>query len=151
MKANYKPRVKIPGLVDRCVSEREYKLALQVYEYAKEQFELAEKTVEEDQARLMDAALETYLVVLHRRYNYGARVLREIWEETIRLRAGLRTFLRDIGDGESGYTILRHGENIEDTAIRMELSEIGVDVRAWEASVRYDERSGEVTFEEVRA
>ena len=61
------------------------------------------------------------------------------------LRAGMRSCLRDIGSGQE-YQLQKTGQNIEDTAIRMELADIGVDVRAWEAAVAYDEQTGEVFF-----
>lgn len=143
MKCNIKPRINIPGVMNRTMTAREATVAQAVYDYANKQHM-------EEVGRLMDVATETMLVALHRRYGYGQRVLREIWEDTIRLRAGLRTSLRDL-DNDGEYELQKTGENIEDTAIRMELSEIGVDVRAWEATVRYDERSGEVTFGEVSA
>ena len=61
------------------------------------------------------------------------------------LRAGMRSCLRDIGSGQE-YQLQQTGQNIEDTAIRMELADIGVDVRAWEAAVAYEETTGEVIF-----
>ena len=57
----------------------------------------------------------------------------------------MRSCLRDIGSGQE-YQLQQTGQNIEDTAIRMELADIGVDVRAWEAAVEYDEKTGEVFF-----
>ncbi len=138
MKANYKPRVKIPGVMDRQLSRREAELLGEMWEDVERKW-----AIERD--RIMDVALGTVLVALHRRYGYGRRVLRAIWEDTIRLRAGLRTSLRDIGSGE-GYELQETGKNIEDTAIRMELRDIGVDIKAWEDGVVYDQVSGEVRF-----
>lgn len=138
MKANYKPRVRIPGVMDRQLSRREAEIARAVWQEADRQWAM-------ERDKLMDVALGTVLVALHRRYGYGRRVLRAIWEDTIRLRAGLRTSLRDIGTGEE-YELQETGKNIEDTAIRMELRDIGVDIKAWEDGVVYDQVSGEVRF-----
>ncbi len=149
MNANYKPRIDIPGVLSRTLTEREYTLVKAVRDAYEDHLRELYATVEDDQTRLMNAALETYLAVLHRRYHFGARVLREIWEDTIRLRAGLRTFLRDIGEDGSTYLVRRHGENVEDTAIRMELADLGVNIKAWEDAVRYDERTGDVWFEDM--
>ena len=138
MKANYKTRLKIPGVIDRTLNARETRVAEAMWDEANRQWEA-------ERDRLMDVVLETYLVVLHRRYRFGRDVLRHIWEDCVSLRAGMRSCLRDIGSGQE-YQLQQTGNNIEDTAIRMELADIGVDVRAWEAAVEYDEKTGEVFF-----
>ena len=138
MKANYQTRLKIPGVIDRTLNARETRVAEAMWDEANRQWEA-------ERDRLMDVVLETYLVVLHRRYRFGRDVLRRIWEDCVSLRAGMRSCLRDIGSGQE-YKLQQTGKNIEDTAIRMELADIGVDVRAWEAAVEYDEKTGEVVF-----
>ena len=138
MKANYQTRLKIPGVIDRTLNARETRVAEAMWDEANRQWEA-------ERDRLMDVVLETYLVVLHRRYRFGRDVLRRIWEDCVSLRAGMRSCLRDIGSGQE-YQIQKTGQNIEDTAIRMELADIGVDVRAWEAAVAYDEKTGQVIF-----
>ena len=138
MKANYQTRLKIPGVIDRTLNARETRVAEAMWDEANRQWEA-------ERDRLMDVVLETYLVVLHRRYRFGRDVLRRIWEDCVSLRAGMRSCLRDIGSGQE-YKLQQTGNNIEDTAIRMELADIGVDVRAWEAAVEYDEKTGEVAF-----
>lgn len=138
MKANYQTRLKIPGVIDRTLNARETRVAEAMWDEANRQWEA-------ERDRLMDVVLETYLVVLHRRYRFGRDVLRRIWEDCVSLRAGMRSCLRDIGSGQE-YHLQQTGQNIEDTAIRMELADIGVDVRAWEAAVAYDEKTGEVVF-----
>ena len=138
MKANYQTRLKIPGVIDRTLNARETRVAEAMWDEANRQWEA-------ERDRLMDVVLETYLVVLHRRYRFGRDVLRRIWEDCVSLRAGMRSCLRDIGSGQE-YKLHQTGKNIEDTAIRMELADIGVDVRAWEAAVEYDEKTGEVVF-----
>lgn len=138
MKANYQTRLKIPGVIDRTLNARESRVAEAMWDEANRQWEA-------ERDRLMDVVLETYLVVLHRRYRFGRDVLRRIWEDCVSLRAGMRSCLRDIGSGQE-YKLQQTGKNIEDTAIRMELADIGVDVRAWEAAVAYDEKTGEVVF-----
>ena len=138
MKANYQTRLKIPGVIDRTLNARETRVAEAMWDEANRQWEA-------ERDRLMDVVLETYLVVLHRRYRFGRDVLRRIWEDCVSLRAGMRSCLRDIGSGQE-YHLQQTGNNIEDTAIRMELADIGVDVRAWEAAVEYDEKTGEVVF-----
>ena len=138
MKANYQTRLKIPGVIDRTLNARETRVAEAMWDEANRQWEA-------ERDRLMDVVLETYLVVLHRRYRFGRDVLRRIWEDCVSLRAGMRSCLRDIGSGQE-YKLQQTGQNIEDTAIRMELADIGVDVRAWEAAVAYDEKTGQVIF-----
>ena len=138
MKANYQTRLKIPGVIDRTLNARETRVAEAMWDEANRQWEA-------ERDRLMDVVLETYLVVLHRRYRFGRDVLRRIWEDCVSLRAGMRSCLRDIGSGQE-YHLQKTGQNIEDTAIRMELADSGVDVRAWEAAVEYDEKTGEVVF-----
>ncbi len=138
MRANYKPRIVIPGVIDRQLSHKEAVLVQAVYDECDRQHR-------EELERVLLMAIETELVTLHRLYGFGRDRLRRVWEESIILRSSLRLHLRDIlVDGE--YEIQPTGKNIEDTAIRMELRDLGVDVGKWEDTVVLDERDGTLTF-----
>lgn len=85
----------------------------------------------------------TMLLALHRRYRFKKKVLREIWEDMIRLRVQMRLNFRDGGV----YVEQATGRNIEDTAIFHDLNALGVDIRAWESEdIEVDEKTGEVSF-----
>jgi hypothetical protein len=102
--------------------------------------ELDEKRWEELNA-YATAVDATIMMTLHRRYRFTARVLRQIYEDMVRLRVEYRHFFR----GE-GYELQKTGKNIEDTAILHDLMTIGVDIKAWEEGIEYDTVTGQVTF-----
>ena len=83
MKANYQTRLKIPGVIDRTLNARETRVAEAMWDEANRQWEA-------ERDRLMDVVLETYLVVLHRRYRFGRDVLRRIWEDCVKQKKRLR-------------------------------------------------------------
>lgn len=85
----------------------------------------------------------TFLLGIHNRYHFTPKILREIWEDMVRLRVQYKLFFRDGAD----YVEKEVGKNIEDTAILHDLKAIGVDIKAWEAEdIHVDEKTGEVTF-----
>ena len=83
----------------------------------------------------------TIMMTLHNRYHFTARVLREIYQDMVRTRVAYRQFFRD-----EGYELQQTGKNIEDTAILHDLMAIGVDLKAWEDGIEYNDVTGEVTF-----
>lgn len=85
----------------------------------------------------------TIMMTLHRRYRFRAPVLRQIYEDMIRLRVEYRNFFR--GDD---YELQETGKNIEDAAILHDLMAIGVDLKAWEDGIEYNVNTGEVSFSE---
>lgn len=85
----------------------------------------------------------TILMTLHNRYRFRAPVLRQIYEDMIRLRVEYRHFFR--GDD---YELQETGKNIEDAAILHDLMAIGVDIKAWKDGIQYNMSTGEVSFGE---
>ncbi len=141
MKANPR-RSQLQPHIPRLAMEK-YKLRASLEEdlYAKAQ-EIEKKRWQELNA-YATAVDATILLALHRRYRFTAKILREIWEDMIRLRVETRNYFRDGGD----YVEQATGKNIEDTAIVHDLMTIGVDIKAWEAEeIRVDEKTGEVSF-----
>ena len=141
MKANPR-RSQLQPHIGRLAMEK-YKLRASLEEdlYAKAQ-EIEKKRLDELNA-YATAVDATILLALHHRYRFKKKVLRQIWEDMIRLRIETRNYFRDGGD----YVERETGKNIEDTAIVHDLMTIGVDIKAWETEeIRVDERTGEVSF-----
>lgn len=87
--------------------------------------------------------MATVLWMLHTKKGYGAKRLRQSYEDIIRVRAEFRQFYR----GGEGYKESHTGDNVEDYALLMALKSIGVDLKAWEDE-RFilDEKTGEVSW-----
>ena len=111
-------------------------------DYAKQEWDrLVQKRAEELEAAI-NAYSATLLWMFHTKHGYGAKRLRDLWEDTVRCRCEFRQFYR----GE-GYVEGNTGENAEDFALISALKGIGVDIRAWEQErFEIDEKTGEVKF-----
>lgn len=139
MKANWRRSQAAPH-IGRVAFEK-YKIRASIeeemYDKAKQ---LADKRWDELNA-YATAVDATIMMTLHRRYRFRAPVLRQIYEDMIRLRVEYRHFFR--GDD---YELQETGKNIEDTAILHDLMAIGVDLKAWEDGIEYNVSTGEVSF-----
>ena len=141
MKANWRRSQAAPHL--RRVAFEKYKVrAILEEELAKKAQEFDDRRWEELNA-YATAVDATIMMTLHRRYRFRAPVLRQIYEDMIRLRVEYRNFFR--GDD---YKLQETGKNIEDTAILHDLKAIGVDIKAWEDGIEYNASTGEVSFGE---
>ena len=89
----------------------------------------------------------TLLWMFHTKHGYGAKRLRQLWEDVVQVWAEFRQFYR----GSSNYVEAPTGENVEDYAMISALKGIGVDIEAWEQErFEIDEVTGEVKWENSR-
>ncbi len=135
-----KPHIRLPeGSVARVAERKDMDL------YWEKKYEETKKRLQDDICKEMDSYANTHdatvLWTLHVTKGYGAKRLRDFWEDVIKVRLAFRNY-RD-----KNYKVQPTGKNIEDFALTRYLLDIGVDLKAWEAEgIQYDEDTGEVTF-----
>lgn len=135
-----KPHIRLPqGSIARAAERKDMDL------YWDKKYEETKKALQDQICKEMDSYAAahdaTVLWALHVSKGWGAKRLRDFWEDVIRVRLMFRSF-RD-----SNYKVQPTGENIEDFALTRYLLDIGVDLVEWEReTIQYDEDTGEVTF-----
>ena len=135
-----KSHIRLPqGSIARAAERKDMDL------YWERKYEETKKALQDDLCREMDAYASTHdatvLWALHVTKGWGAKRLRDFWEDVIRVRLMFRNF-RD-----KEYKVQPTGKNIEDFALTRYLLDIGVDLVAWEKEgIQYDEETEEVTF-----
>lgn len=132
MTANYKPRVNTA--LFPCMSLKEAKAWDLTEKYRMQEYDAA--------TTVMIMSMLYYLATEEGR---GAVTLRRAWEGMVRVRAEARAALRELSSNAE-YKLEATGRNVEDYYMMEELRKKGVNLNEWEASVKMDPETGEVTF-----
>lgn len=104
----------------------------------------ARANAEEERLKELDEVLALYeeclFLTLCREYGWGKVRCHRLWKQVLQLRMEARRAFR-----EEEYQETATGNNLEDHAIRRELSARGIDVRKWMRNVAFVEKAnGEV-------